>query len=87
MLTLPTPFISTWLRLFALALLFASANSIGLAQATPGFLSYIGQQNDTGSNVQRIVVQPDGKILISGIFSEVNGYPRPGFAAYGKRYN
>jgi uncharacterized delta-60 repeat protein len=80
MLTLPTPHVRTWLRLLTLALLFVSISGTGLAQATPGFLSYIGQPNDSSSKVQRIVVQPDGKILISGVFSEINGYPRPGFA-------
>jgi uncharacterized delta-60 repeat protein len=79
MLTLPTPHVTSWLRLFALAILFVSANVSGVAQATPGFLPFIGNPFFSDSEVHNIVVQPDSKIL-SGRFSNVSGLPRANLA-------
>src|SRR5688500_18725514 len=48
------------------------------------FPSVAAASYDPGSQidatVQGLLVEPDGKILISGFFSEVRGVSRPGFA-------
>lgn len=73
-------FVSAYPRGFVLFLVLVSFSAAVSAQATPGFLPFIDYPADSATRIQNIVVQPDGRILISGVFSQINGMPRVSFA-------
>ena len=81
MTNLSLPFLRTFVGVITLTLFSFSANLMVSGQATSGFLSLIDHAiDDSATQIQQIIIQPDGKILISGSFREVNAMKRYGIA-------
>ncbi len=67
------------MTLSALALVTLVAPALSVAQVfDESFNATVGP--NAGNRVESIAIQPDGKILIGGLFSEVNGIARGGVA-------
>jgi len=52
----------------------------GLVRLNPDGSLDSGFQHEPGADVRNIVLQPDGKAIITGYFGVVHGVPRPGIA-------